>query len=200
MNRYSGNFITIEGIDKSGKSTLINNLQKELGNNYEFSREPSNGKYGRVVQDELKSDDDPALSDFFLFLADRADHCNSLIGPKLDEGTNVICDRYNLSTFAYQTPVVDDCIGNYQAEFYISEVLKPWVIEPDMTLYINIPVEEALDRMDGDGEKFEKESRLMKAKERYDRFAEESLRIIEIDGTQSEEEIFVEALEYIGEE
>ena len=195
MNNYSGRLVTLEGIDKSGKSSLVSNLQEWIGDveALEVSKEPSEGVYGRYLRKELASDSDPTVSDFFMFCADRYDHCHSLIGPSLEKGKTVITDRYQLSTYAYQAPVlepfVDEPIG------FIDETLDNFVIEPDLTILIDIPVDVALERVGDDTEKYEKRDSLERAREIYLQEAEKRDYVEVIDGTQSEEEVLEEAKE-----
>lgn len=195
MNDFNGTLIVVEGLDGAGTTTLCESLKEEL--DAECTQEPSTGKYGRMVREELQSESDPTLSDFFLFLADRYDHCQSLIGPKLEKGDTVITDRYNLSTYAYQSSVVSDALGIEEPELFISMVVDDWVISPDVTIYLDVPVEESLDRIDSD-EKYEKRGRLEEAREIYNWWTNaESVK--KIDATQSEEEVFEEAMEVIEE-
>jgi dTMP kinase len=199
-NQYDGLFISVEGIDGSGTTTLCEGLKRELPDeNWEFTAEPSNGKYGRVTREELKSDSPPTMSDFFLFCADRFDHLQSLIGPKLESGQNVVTDRYTLSTYAYQSPVVRKDIVSQSGLEYINTILSEWVIRPDVTIFLDIPVEEAMDRMTDGTEKYEKEEKLETAYEIYDSFANNRDHIVRIDATQSEEEVLSEAMGHINE-
>lgn len=195
MNEYEGTLIVVEGLDGSGTTTLCESLQEEI--DAEFTQEPSTGKYGRIVREELQSEDDPTLSDFFLFLADRYDHCRSLIGPKLEAGETVITDRYNLSTYAYQSPVVSNALDVENPSLFISAVEDGWVIPPDITIYLDIPVEESMDRIDSE-EKYEKTERLEQARDIYQWWANAD-HVTQIDATQSEEAVLEEAMEELEE-
>lgn len=196
MNDYEGSFISIEGLDKSGKSTAIEGLQWRLGNDYEFTQEPSYGKYGQILRSELRSDSDPTASDFFLFCADRFDHCESLIGPKLDKGKNVITDRYTLSTYAYQSEVIEDEMNISNPIEYIDETITNRIIEPDLTIYLYIPLEDSLKRI-GESEKYETRQTLKNAKEIYDRVAEERDNVEIVDATRSREKVVNECYNII---
>lgn len=196
---FPGTFVTVEGIDGSGKGTLIENLQTVLGDSWEFTQEPSHGKYGRIIREELQSESDPTTSDFFLFCADRIDHIQSLIGPRLEEGTNVICDRYNLSTYAYQAPVVKQDIISRSGIDYINSVLSEWAIVPDVTLLLDAPVDECLERVDGGSEKYEKVESLRQARRIYQTMSEERSEVYTIDGTMSRDDVLQEALAVINE-
>lgn len=201
MNSYDNLLISIEGIDGSGTTTLCENLQDELSDEWEFSQEPSQGAYGRIMREVLQSDDDPSLSDFFLFCADRVDHIESLIGPKMEDETveGVVLDRYNLSTYAYQSPIVRDGIYSRSGIDYINSVVSEWVIVPDLTIVLDVSVEQAFERMDEEREIYEKEDRLKEARKIYHSFAETNDYVVLIDGTQSEEKVLEEALEKIDE-
>jgi dTMP kinase len=93
-----GKLITIEGIDGCGKTTLCNSLRNRLpANDYLFTYEP----YFNATRDRLH-DPEEEQSRTDIFLQDRIEHCLDVISPALDRGQNVICDRYMLSTIAYQ--------------------------------------------------------------------------------------------------
>jgi dTMP kinase len=193
MNTYTGRLVSIEGLDGAGSTTVTSGLQEVFGGNEasEFTQEPSEGVYGRYLRKELASDSDPTVSDFFMFCADRYDHCHSLIGPSLEKGKTVITDRYQLSTYAYQAPVLEAFVD--EPIDFIDETLDDFVIEPDLTILIDIPVDVALKRVGDDTEKYEKRESLERAREIYLQQAEERDYVEVIDGTQSEEEVLEEA-------
>jgi len=180
---------------------LCRNLKENLSGEWAFSQEPSEGKYGRIVRDTLQSDDDPTLSDFFLFCADRADHIESLIGPKLEDETvdGVVLDRYNLSTYAYQSPIVREHIYSGSGIRYVNNVVSEWVINPDVTIVLDIPVEEAFRRMETEREMYERRESLEEARTIYNTFAEERPNVVRVDGMQKEEEVLQDALEVVDE-
>ena len=190
MNSYSGKFVAVEGVDGSGTSTTVHNLYEILDSNWCRTCEPSVGKYGRQVRKNLKSDDDPTVSDFFMFCADRFDHCQSLIGPRLDSGYNVLTDRYNLSTYAYQSPIIENRLDGRDGIDYIDEVLGDFIIEPDLTILLDLPVERALERKEGDEkEKYEDEDRLEQTRSVYREVAKRKDYVKIIDAEQEEQEI-----------
>jgi dTMP kinase len=198
MNTYSGNFISIEGVDGAGKGTVIEELRNEF-EGFEYTHEPSNGKYGRIIREELKTDSDPTVSDFFLFCADRFDHCNSLIGPKLDQGKNVLTDRYNLSTFAYQSKVIDEQMDVVNPFEYIDRIVGQFIIEPDLTILIDVPIEESFDRLDDEKEKYEEYDRQKDIRRIYRFFADRKDYVEVVDGTQDIEEVTDECIKLINE-
>lgn len=138
-----GQFIVLEGIDGSGTTLQCGALcaaLRERGHQVLETREPSGGSIGRLVRESLAMRADPldpqALA--LLFAADRLDHVAREVEPALAAGTHVICDRYLLSSWAYQAldaPLAWVKAINGQA---------PW---PDLTLWLDVPVEIALSRV-----------------------------------------------------
>lgn len=194
MHKYKGTLICVEGIDGSGKGTLIDKLQQYYSDSEEviFTREPSDGFYGKAIRDRLKNDNEPTPADFFLFLADRYDHCENVIRPALKEGKTVITDRYALSTYAYQSKVLDEDLGLTHPFDYIDDMTYHFTIEPDLYLYLGIGVEEALRRSDAE-EKYENRERLEEAKRVYDYFNREKENMVRIPASWSEEAVLEEA-------
>jgi len=101
-----GLFIVFEGIDGTGKSTQLHLLAeklRQLGFAVVATREPTSGPYGQKIR-ELFVDRGTASreEELALFIADRDQHVKEVIAPALADGCVVICDRYYLSTVAYQ--------------------------------------------------------------------------------------------------
>jgi dTMP kinase len=97
-------FVTLEGIDRSGKTTQAALLAEELGSEALLLREPGGTQAGERVRELLK---DPATeldsrAELLLFCAARAELCARVIRPALDSGRHVVCDRFIDSTVAYQ--------------------------------------------------------------------------------------------------
>ena len=101
-------FITFEGGEGSGKSTQIKNVLQYLEEReYRclITREPGGTEIGGQIRKILKSVNSEKLvpkAELMLFLADRVQHIEWVIGPALERGDVVLCDRYFDSTFAYQ--------------------------------------------------------------------------------------------------
>lgn len=101
-------FITLEGIEGSGKSTAQRMLAEHLEDKGYFvvsTREPGGSALGRKLRAMLLDARTTKLrnrAELFLFLADRAQHVSEVIRPALDEGHLVLCDRYADSTISYQ--------------------------------------------------------------------------------------------------
>jgi len=97
-------FVTLEGIDRSGKTTKAALLREALGPDTLLLREPGGTEAGERVRDLLKDAELEldARAELLLFCAARAELCSSVIRPALDAGRSVICDRFVDSTAAYQ--------------------------------------------------------------------------------------------------
>jgi dTMP kinase len=97
-------FITLEGIDRSGKTTQAALLAEALGPETLLLREPGGTEAGERVRELLK---DPAIeldprAELLLFCAARAELCARVIRPAIESGRDVVCDRFVDSTVAYQ--------------------------------------------------------------------------------------------------
>jgi dTMP kinase len=97
-------FVTLEGIDRSGKTTQAALLAEALGPDTVLLREPGGTEAGERVRELLK---DPGLeleprAELLLFCAARAQLCESEIAPALARRADVVCDRFIDSTAAYQ--------------------------------------------------------------------------------------------------
>lgn len=104
MNK--GLLIVFEGIDGTGKSTqmsLLARYLREKGFAVIETREPTNGQFGQQIRALYtnRSGVSPE-QELELFLADRREHVDNVLTPALQEGKIVLCDRYFLSTAAYQ--------------------------------------------------------------------------------------------------
>jgi dTMP kinase len=194
-------FIVIEGLDGSGKSTVLDSIT----NNYPdtvTTAEPTTREYGQLVRRNLSDESSDPLIDFYLFMADRRDHIADLIIPADNSGKLVISDRYADSTRAYQPIALAGEDGpfnsSWEAKMFIEQTMARWNYEPDLTLYIDISVETALERAAGD-EKYEKRQFLEQVKDNYDALADTNERIVRVDGEQSKEAVATEAINKIEE-
>lgn len=99
-------FVTLEGPEGSGKTTLMKGLAvrlEALGHQVAATREPGEGPVGAQIREVLLHGEKlEPLTEVFLFLADRANHVESLIRPALAVNKIVLCDRYADSTIVYQ--------------------------------------------------------------------------------------------------
>jgi dTMP kinase len=99
-------FVTFEGPEGAGKSTLISGLVQRLrgqGRDATVSREPGAGAVGGAIREILLGGEAvQARAELFLFLADRAQHVEAIVRPALARGEIVLCDRHADSTLVYQ--------------------------------------------------------------------------------------------------
>ena len=141
-----GKFITLEGIEGSGKSTSlenITNILKENSINYVTTKEPGGGPLGDNLRSLLlnKDTDISYEVELLLMMADRKDHLDKLVTPNLNEGIWVVSDRYLDSTYAYQG-------GGRQIDTSIIDNLSKTLglLKPDLTLLFDISPDIALER------------------------------------------------------
>ena len=102
-----GLFITFEGPDGCGKTSIINLLKEYYKNNEKiiFTREPGGTKISEKIREIILSNDNSEMSartEALLYSASRAQHIDELIKPNLEKGNVIISDRFVLSSLAYQ--------------------------------------------------------------------------------------------------
>jgi dTMP kinase len=106
ITTLSGKLIVFEGIDGTGKTTQLSLLAKTLSDHglpVISTREPTDGKYGKKIRELYRNRESISRrEELELFLADRREHVRELLNPALLAGKIVLCDRYVLSTVAYQ--------------------------------------------------------------------------------------------------
>lgn len=128
-------FITIEGIDGSGKTTLASHLSNLIPNSI-LTREPLPLRPEILAKLQTGATQKELLP---LFLEDRRIHLRDTIEPAIHSGKTVICDRYSDSTIAYQAS------NSYEfSELCDSMTEFP---TPDLTLYIRVSPETAISRL-----------------------------------------------------
>lgn len=196
-------FITIEGPDKAGKSTQLELLKAYASKNqldWFFTRNPGGTRLGNKLRD-IVLDSKQEISDYaelMIYLADRAQHVDECIKPKLEEGKVIICDRFADSTLAYQGYGRGLDIDSIK----ILNKLATRGIEPDLTILLNISNEEAEERALGmKKDRLEKENKLfhLRVKNGYKCIATENpmrFKVINVDA-KSKEELHAEILELI---
>lgn len=98
-------FIVFEGIDGAGKSTQVRLLKEALeraGESPVVSKEPTDGRWGRLLRESAASGRMPLEEELHAFIEDRKEHVAAVLRPALEAGRIVILDRYFYSTIAYQ--------------------------------------------------------------------------------------------------
>ncbi|MGB9667436.1 MAG: dTMP kinase [Thermosulfidibacteraceae bacterium] len=181
-----GRLIVFEGIDGCGKTTISKMVFERLKVDYEkvvLRSEPTaDGPYGRALKELLLSGGDRKLL-LDLFIKDRRWHVENFIIPYLKKGYIVLLDRYYISTITYQGAQgfdVDDLIVR-------CETIAPL---PDRVIYLDIPVDVALGRLNDRSQKtlFERSEFLEKVKDIY-RDVLSLFEVSYIDGTENLEDI-----------
>ncbi|SFK90208.1 thymidylate kinase [Nitrosomonas aestuarii] len=138
----SGKFITLEGIDGAGKSTqldLLAALLQQKGLPVVVTREPGGTPLGEQLRTVLldQSVTMHAETEALLMFAARREHLDKVIVPALNDGSWVISDRFTDASFAYQG-------GGRGLNWEKLALLEQWVqdtLQPDLTLYFDVPVE-----------------------------------------------------------
>ena len=205
----SGRFITFEGIDGSGKSTQLRLLAAHLrtrGSDVITTREPGGTELGRQLREAfLETHEKVApMAELLAFAADRAQHVEYLIKPALADGKIVISDRYADATFAYQGA------GRGFPADKVNQVIELATggLKPDLTIFFDIPVEMAINRMSDRAESEAKANRMdAEAAEFYHRVrdayleiaAAEPKRFIVVDASGSVDEIQNNVAAIVGE-
>ena len=152
-------FISFEGIEGSGKSSLLENLKKYyLKKKLEviFTKEPGGTELGKDIRDILLNPESSISSEaeLLLIMADRIEHVTTIINPNLKKNKIIFCDRYIDSTIAYQGK------GRNLSEDKIKELIDILNLPiPDLTILLDLPVEDGLLRANKRNEldRFEKE-------------------------------------------
>ena len=147
-------FITLEGPEGGGKTLQAARLVDELKNrgyNALLTREPGGTPISDQIRQVLGNLDNTAMdprTEFLLFSAARAQHVQQVIQPHLDGGGVVVCDRYFDSSLAYQG------FGHQLDLGTLRDVTRLATngLTPDLTLLLDIPVEQGLDRRQRGGD------------------------------------------------
>jgi dTMP kinase len=142
-----GKLITLEGIDGAGKSThlewLAERLRREGRREVVVTREPGGTPLGEKLRTVLLHEPMDIGTETLLVFAARQQHLAQVIRPALDRGAWVLSDRFTDATFAYQG-------GGRGVPIAKLEGLEAWVqegLQPDLTLFFDVPVEVGQDRL-----------------------------------------------------
>lgn len=141
----AGRFIVLDGIDGSGTTSqgqrLVAALQ-EAGVSARFTCEPSAGPIGKQIRQLLSGGGDEASRAWdtlaLLFAADRLDHLTREIRPALASGITIVCDRYDLSSLAYQSATAPEEPALAQATLAWIRALNQRALRPDLTLVLDV--------------------------------------------------------------
>ncbi len=143
-----GYFVTIEGIEGAGKSTLrsrLSDFATAAGLDVVLTREPGATTLGQSVREIVLDPKNKKLNPYaelMLFAADRAQHVEEILRPSLDRGALVICDRYIHSTLAYQ----GYGRGLDLAQLRTLNDIVTQGLKPDLVLLLDLSPDAGLDR------------------------------------------------------
>jgi dTMP kinase len=190
-------FVSLEGIDGSGKSTQAQLLAEELGPEILLVREPGGTAAAEQIRDLLADgaiDLDPQ-AELMLFCAARADLVKQVIRPALEAGRDVVSDRFADSTVAYQGAARG--LGVELVERFSDAATGG--LAPDLTLLIRIDAEVAAERSGGEdrfeaaGLEFQRQVAAA-----YDEIAaRDDARVVTVDGTGSVEEVHARVMDIV---
>ena len=187
-----GRLIVFEGLDGAGTTTQAKLLAERLqqkGRTVHVAHQPSDGAAGLLIKQilagraatphadgKLGQVDERVMA--LLFAADRLDHLNSQIEPRLARGEDVILDRYTLSSLAYQGASISHEFINAANRF---------ARKPDLTLFLYVPASVALERVRARGarlERYETAQQLQAIEREYSRLVGTLASVVSIDGTR----------------
>ncbi len=197
-------FVTFEGGEGAGKTTLINSLQAFLqkeGREVVVTREPGSTSLGEAIRDLLLNQaiKPTQLSEVLLFLAARAQHIEEVITPSLLAGKIVLCDRFNDSTIAYQGAARG--LGEERISKWCEEVCGK--LKPDLTFFLDLDpkigfervrkASRALDRMEKERIEFHQ-----KVRSAFLQIAErETQRVVILEASQPAESVLAQAQDHL---
>lgn len=151
-------FITLEGVDGSGKSTHLAYLRQQLEARsipHVITREPGGTALGEQLRTLLLTQPMHAETETLLMFAARREHLDKVIVPNLREGRWVVCDRFSDASFAYQG-------GGRGVDLTKLQQLESWVqgkVQPELTLLFDLPTAVAEQRRgERTADRFEQES------------------------------------------
>lgn len=206
LENKRGIFIVIEGVDGSGKSTqanLLANHLRSLGRKVHHTMEPTESGLGGMVRDGLGGEH-PRTSEELaaMFLADRVAHnANPKSGIKqfLENGTDVVCDRYYYSSLAYQGV---DGPFDWVVDMNLN---SPAIEKPDLCIFIDLDPEKCSERIHSGRSHFEifeeNGAMIAETRRRYGKvfeFLKDKENIVIIDGARTVDEVFDDIKKAVG--
>jgi dTMP kinase len=193
-------FISFEGTEGVGKTTLIQGIAKHLqakGVDFVVTREPGGTPLAEKIRDLLLTPDGEKIAptcELLLLFAGRAQHLSQVIEPALARGQWVLCDRFVDASFAYQ------CGGRGLPAWHVQTLVDQFVsVLPSKTFWLDAPVEIGMLRAGRRGalDRFEQERHEFFARVRTvyaERASLEPERIVRLDATLATDDVLSSAL------
>ncbi len=197
-------FVAIEGGEGAGKSSLISRMKKSPRfSSWDFTREPGGSEEAERIREFILSPESSSLSAeamLHLFLAARVEHLEKHIRPKLEVGQPVICDRFDMSTWAYQ--VMGDAEGSYRFR-QIFNASRASLL-PNLYILLDVDPEKGLARRRGQGQVNHLDSRGIdyhrRVREGFLSFASEvspEPKVVVVDANRSSDYVLEKVMETI---
>ncbi|MEM2573189.1 MAG: dTMP kinase [Candidatus Jordarchaeales archaeon] len=137
-----GVLIVFEGIDGAGKTThakLLEEWLRKEGYVVSLTKEPTDGEIGSLIRGHLRRKDFHPATLALLFAADRLEHTEKELKPRIESGEIIISDRYVESSICYQAA------DGVDAEWI--ESINKWALSADLTILLDVDVQTAMKRM-----------------------------------------------------
>jgi dTMP kinase len=155
----NGIFISFEGIDGAGKSTHVERLAnafRSQGRVVVMTREPGGTPLAERLRQMVLNDAMDAMTEALLVFAARRDHLQQVILPALERGNVVLCDRFTDATFAYQGAgrgfdwqILSELESWVQTRAGGEVGMTPGLVQPDLTIWFDLPANIAAQRLAG---------------------------------------------------
>ena len=187
-----GRFLVLDGVDGCGKSTQARLLSEALaaeGRTPLHVREPGGTALGEALRERLLFGEEPlsAEVEVLLFAAARRQMLERVVAPALEAGRDVVCERSNASTFAYQA------VAGGLDEERVLGLLLGWcnTPAPDLALWLDLPVEVARTRLDARADRIEARGLdFQRAVARgFARWAERTGALVRVDAAGAQDEV-----------
>jgi dTMP kinase len=202
--KHPGRFIVVEGPDGAGKSVLVASLGEEMkaqGLDPVVVREPGGTTVAEALRHELldRSRTFQPLTELLYITAARADHVHHVIAPALAEGKTVLCDRFDLSTQAYQ--VAGRGVNQDTARLFNQAATGG--LRPDLTIVIDVPARIGMERQVSGGKRQDRldlEDTEFQARVVAAYLAAEGPGVRHLDGTKDRRTVFQAAWQLLHEQ
>ena len=202
--KHSGRFIVVEGPDGAGKSALVAALAGEMraqGLDPVVVREPGGTTVAEALRQELldRSRQFRPLTELLYITAARADHVHHVIQPALAQGKTVLCDRFELSTQAYQ--VAGRGVDQETADLFNQAATDG--LRPDLTIVIDVPARVGMERQISGGKRQDRldlEDKEFQARVVAEYLAADGPGVRHLDGTRDRLSVFEAAWQLLHEQ